>query len=542
VGVGSEKVTAASRAINVRSTGAADTAAAFSKMSIKPVIEIIGLAGRTIEVTCRFGDTALPLQTRKITAEKARETFEFTHIPLDTGFHRLRVIAKVVGKVPKLKSLGGLPTAEKLVQITDREIRLLYVEGKFRYETKYIAQAIGTAERFVLHRRILLQPLRGNKAPPLGEKLDDWLRYHAIIFGDVAATHFTAKQLECIKQVVSEYGKGFCMIGGDKSFGRGGWVNTPIADIMPVDLARSGGNISKDVKPRPTTAGKNAELMQIGKAGQGATEAWACLDSMPGANLLAGVKPAAAVLAETADGKPLIVAQTFGKGRTLAIAFDTTWRWVLSPGEIDTGEMQKRFWRQVGLYLAAPKGNVWIHTDKTTYDLAGLAKGRAVVTITAGVEDAAGLPLPKAALRVKLTGPDGNSIPISLAGDKHIKRGTIGTLSQPGMYSLSAETTSGGKTLTAEHKFQIVQRDIESAEVLANFALLKRMAARGNGKFVPLRDLPELLGKLKLQTHPKTRDVVTTQLLLGPWRWWLISLLIALLLAEWIIRKRKGLV
>ena len=84
------------------------------------------------------------------------------------------------------------------------------------------------------------------------------------------------------------------------------------------------------------------------------------------------------------------------KGRALAIAFDSTWRWVLTPK--DTAELQRRFWRQVALYLAAPKGHIWITTDRAAYDLRRLKRRTRsdVVEVTAGVEDASGLPLTEA--------------------------------------------------------------------------------------------------------------------------------------------------
>jgi uncharacterized membrane protein len=539
VGVGSEKVIASSRALSVQAVGAADTVGAFRRMSIRPVVEAVGLAGRTVKVTCTFGEVNIGSQTRKIDAADARLEFDFTYVPLDAGFHRLRVSAEVVGKKPR--GLAGAPEGEKLVQVTDREIRLLYVEGKFRYETKYIARALGSAERFALDRRVLLQPIRADKSPPLGETLDDWLRYHAIIFGDLSADQFTTKQLECIKKVVGEYGKGFCMIGGAKSFGRSGWRNTPIADILPVDPAASTQQITASVQPKPTAAGRNAALMQIGKKDQSTADAWAKLDPMPGANRLGGVKPAATVLAETADGLPMIVSQRYGKGRTLAIAFDTTWRWVMSPSEDNTAEMQKRFWRQVGVYLAQPKGNVWIHTDKTTYDLADVGKGQKA-PVTAGVEDSQGLPLSDADVHVKLIQPDKKIVPVSLQVADRVRRGLLRIPNMPGLYTLEISATVDGKPLKAEHKFQVLRRDLESAEVLANFDLLKRMVDQSGGRFVPLREFSQLLKSLQAASQPRRRQVNSTRDLLARLRWPIVLLLVALLCGEWILRKKKSLV
>ena len=80
--------------------------------------------------------------------------------------------------------------------------------------------------------------------------------------------------------------------------------------------------------------------MRIGATDQSVSADWAALDLLPGANRLGGVKEIATVLAETPQHEPLIVTQPYGKGRVMAIAFDTTWRWVLS--KKDTADLQRR--------------------------------------------------------------------------------------------------------------------------------------------------------------------------------------------------------
>ena len=95
----------------------------------------------------------------------------FVHVPLQAGFHRVSVTAEAVAKPPgpagsgeAVHDLAGRPSDSKLVHVVDRELRVLYVEGKFRYEAKYIAQALVAARRFTLDRRVLIQGA-GENAP-----------------------------------------------------------------------------------------------------------------------------------------------------------------------------------------------------------------------------------------------------------------------------------------------------------------------------------------------------------------------------------------
>ena len=545
VGVGSEKVTGATRTLSVRDLAAPDEVDAFNRFTIAAAVETMGLANRRVKVTCRFGDEEVGSEELAVTDVRSTHPVRFVHVPLQAGFHRAAVTAEVLGAQPR--DLAGQQRDSKLVHVVDREMRVLYVEGKFRYETKYVAQALAAARRFSLDRRVLLQPLAGKQPAALSESLDDWLAYHAIIFGDVAATHFSRKQLEILRDLVGKYGKGFAMIGGDRSFGRGGWAGTPLADIMPVDLAASAGEIDAPVKVTPTREGQQHDLMRIGEAGLDVAGDWARLDPLPGANRLGGLKPAAEVLAQSPAGEPLIVAQTYGKGRSLAIAFDATWRWVLN--KHDTAELQRRFWRQVALFLAAPKGNVWIVTDKTNYDLRRLKSGAETVGYRAGVEDSHGRPLLSAPVRVTLTDPQGRETKLAPTrpDEKKGEKMYTGRLAPPtagGTYVMKIAAVVAGKELTAEHRFEVIHRDLESLEVLANFGLLRQMADRGGGRFLPLQRLGELLKDLRLTARPEKRDVPVQHRLAAemPYPWFAIAALIALLCAEWAIRKRKGLV
>ena len=224
------------------------------------------------------------------------------------------------------------------------------------------------------------------------------------------------------------------------------------------------------------------------------------------------------------------------------MAFDTTWRWVLSPQADETGPMQKRFWRQVGLYLAAPKGNVWIHTNRTTYDIDALERGTQEVEVTGGVEDSRGQPTAQSDVKITLSAPDEKVSPVELQRGKTMRRGTLPPPTEPGTYVLTITAQVDGQDLTAEQQFRVVRRDRESGEVLANHALLRRMAKAGNGRFVPLRDLSDLLKTLRREIIPQKRRVTTKQYLLDPLRWIILLLVIALLCGEWALRKKKGLV
>lgn len=539
VGVGSETVTGSMRMITVKDLAAPkpgrDEVQRFNLLPITALVDAYGLKDRRIRVTAKFDDEKVGQEI--VTVEAAQQTIpvKFSHVPLASGLHRVTVSAECEESV---SSVAGIPSCSKLVRVVDNELRVLYVEGKFRYESKYITQALVAANRFTVDRRVLLQG-GGADAGGLGEKLEDWLAYHAIIFGDVGPGQFTPRQLEIIKELVGKYGKGFCMIGGTNSLGKGKWAGTPIADIMPVDLDLS-GQIDNDIRVVVTPEGLASEVLKIGEEGQGVAAAWARLPVLPGADRLGGIKPAAVVLARTLQDEPLIVSQNYGAGRTLAIAFDTTYRWVLSVS--DTAELQRRFWRQVALYLSDPKGHVWITTDKASYDLRRLAAGSEAIEVSAGAEDVQGRPIVNGNVSVTLTPPQGTAVPVGMGPREMQLYARLPAPTTAGIYVLKISSSIAGKPISAEHRFEVQNRDLEAMEMLANHKLLRQLAEITGGQFAKLSDVGAMLRELGVTAQPEKVPDITRLGLAEHFHWPMVAIIITLLCLEWALRKRKGLV
>jgi Mg-chelatase subunit ChlD len=60
--------------------------------------------------------------------------------------------------------------------------------------------------------------------------------YDLVIFDNVPAHALTTAQMKMVQSYVRDLGGGFIMIGGDQSFGPGGYYKTPIEETLPVSL------------------------------------------------------------------------------------------------------------------------------------------------------------------------------------------------------------------------------------------------------------------------------------------------------------------
>lgn len=72
--------------------------------------------------------------------------------------------------------------------------------------------------------------------PPEGlpESLADLQNYEILVISNVPATALNARKMDVVRTYVSELGGGLVMIGGDQSFGLGGYYKTVLEEVLPV--------------------------------------------------------------------------------------------------------------------------------------------------------------------------------------------------------------------------------------------------------------------------------------------------------------------
>ena len=70
----------------------------------------------------------------------------------------------------------------------------------------------------------------------LPRSLDDLQRFDLFLLSDVPALSLSREQMELYRTWVSDFGGGFALLGGENSFGVGGYFRTPIETLLPVRL------------------------------------------------------------------------------------------------------------------------------------------------------------------------------------------------------------------------------------------------------------------------------------------------------------------
>jgi Ca-activated chloride channel family protein len=102
---------------------------------------------------------------------------------------------------------------------------ILYVEGD-PGESQYLLNAL-QAEDITVDVRSRTQ---------IPTEYGDFLKYDAIVLSDVSAFSMSDGQLAMMRANVRDRGIGLIMIGGQESFGAGGYMGTPVEEALPVSM------------------------------------------------------------------------------------------------------------------------------------------------------------------------------------------------------------------------------------------------------------------------------------------------------------------
>jgi len=154
--------------------------------------------------------------------------------------------------------------------------------------------------------------------------------FDAVILQDIDARAYGLLQhFAALRQYVIS-GGGLILVGGPSAFSAGGYANTPIQDVLPVELPAVGELVSTGrVTPVYTRVGRAAPMLRELRALLGDA-----LPPMPGFNRIGLPKESALVLWEHPDAgpadasidarMPLLALGEVGDGRSIALALDGT--------------------------------------------------------------------------------------------------------------------------------------------------------------------------------------------------------------------------
>ncbi len=492
-----------------------------------------------------------------VRSTKPDQTLPF-QIPLvapDAGSYELIVRAEPV----EGESVMENNEAVAYLNVRGGGARVLYIEGEPRTEAKFIANALLESSDLQVDRLwIAREPVQ--KWPiDLSRRLSKGV-YDCFIIGDLDSEAIGVQGAKLIADQVAQ-GAGLITLGGYRAYNAGGWDRTPLADVLPIQMFtgnRQGGNDAIDLRnhyvgpvrliPRSTD-----KLLQIGEPGADLSQAWSEMKPLLGANRWDGVKnaPGVKLLAQGDAGQPLIALGTAQQGRVVSLAFDSSYLW-LRQGK---GKEYKQFWRQLVLWcLRREIVEEGIQLTMNQRRLFLQQPSDIVVNWNPGSSEA-DMPASIMMRLWRLGNPqedkpaqeedlgefalqrrDATSMKLKFEGGK-----------QAGRYEWRAKTAgSKGQQLESRLPFIVMDQSIESMQPLPDWQLLSQLAklnASAGGELLVPEQTQEIVRRI-LDRRRQATETQVDNVRLGDTvvdSWLLFLMVAAILVSQWVLRKRWGL-
>ena len=417
-------------------------------------------AGEEIRLRVLDGESVLAVET--IALDPSSPTLA-SEIVFPGGGAGLKEVT-VVLEAPPGDPLPGNNVQSALLDVDRGRYRVLYLEGEPRWEFKFIRRAAAEDDDIELVTWLRTTPRKtyrqGTSDPDeladgFPESLEALYRYDMVILGSLPATSLDDEQHDWLARFVAERGGGLIALAGRHALDNGGWDVKPVAQALPVAIARPADVLSYqrgNYRVHPTDDGLRSVLTDIGGA-ESREGAWETLPMLADHQLLGTPKPGATVILEAFGGierrgadvvvrggpaKPLLVTQPYGYGRTAALATASTWRWRMRTPPEDT--RHSLFWRHLIRHFAGsalPRRRLSLAADGDSLD------------VRVALKNPRFEPLTDTAVTVQVTDPDGESFEVALpriAGESAF--GETISAATPGIYRVEMAGISGSATPT----------------------------------------------------------------------------------------------
>lgn len=438
------------------------------------------------------------------------------------------------------------------VRAVDQRTKVLLLEARPYWDSKFLLRALQrdpnleVTSLFQINEEKAVGIAEGPDKDPLDKPdrlqgvalpktKEDLYKFDCLILGKGIDSLLSSEQLALIRDYVKERGGGV-VFSRARAYG---FDNAALAALEPL------------VWERDSVHGKRFELTPEGKASPAFAFGTALpsdtvireLPEMVSVTKVAQEKSLSVVLARSKQdegGREIatIAYQRYGKGKVMSVGATGLWRWAIMPKELsEYDDIYATFWGQMLRWLVSeseflPGQEVSFRTDRYTYDLDESVQ----LNLRTKFVDTQSLK-PVAIIKT----PAGRQISIALEPDPQ----------SPGSYSARFQPEEEGEFLATLREDPIIQGTQETAPftvysdkvetrlVSADLPLLSELSALTGAETVPL----DLLDTLPAKLTAFERQTATRSKLADAWdRLGVFVALLALVSAEWFIRRRIGMV
>ncbi len=508
---------------------------------IDVTIKSYGYTGLVFPVLLKDSEKLLTAKNIGVQDNPGEVTTSFSFVPTAVGQKNLSIsVPQQVGE-----SMVTNNQIDLSMKVLRDKTRILMVSGSPSMNYRFMRTALKSDPSIDLLSFVILRtpsdilnvrPQEQSLIPfPVTELFGTELpTFDIVIFqnfnhGPYKVTYFLPQLAEYVNG-----GGAFLMIGGDLSFGSGGYAATPLEDVLPVRLNDASDLRIQEFRAVPSAAGAGHPVMDLGQA-----NIWERMPPLGLFNQVQSLQPGSLVLLEHPFERlghqraPLLVLREVGRGRSAALLTDGAWRWnFVHAGAGGSPRTYHRLFNNLLRWLIQDSGlqAISLRADRAQY-----------------------LPDEPVRLSIRLhgqsSGAHGRLQLLDAVTRKPIERRTVeldeggrtelelGPLA-PGAYLARFEATDGpGSSDSAEDAFVVAGASRERILPVPRPELLERIAAGTGGRSSDV-DRGSLDG-IEIDERQRYRvEASTTRPLLG--RFWMLAALVLVLAAEWWLRRRWG--
>ena len=556
-----------------------------SPVALTARIRAEGLAGEEVALEVLENSRPVAATSFAVAAPRDEHSLRLEFVPRREGWLHYRARVRLSGSEAERRARDPIAAdniGDFLVDNRTRTYRILYFGGRPSWENKFLRRALDLDPQLALsslirvsgaERKFVFQGRSASLSNPLFEGFDEALNaprydeavflrlglqqtelaagypleagdlfpYHLVIWGDIERAFFSQGHLELTRDFVARRGGSFLLTGGPRSLAEGGYARTPIETMLPISLGRAdehGAHLRTPFHPRPTIEGLFEGVWALDPDPRRNEAIWASLPPLYGINRLATTRIGATVLAQVAapgslDGQPLFAWQRYGEGTCAVLATGATWPLHMLAQDEDAS--YQRFWRQLvrGLLKDVPDPAL-LRAGAEDLHLGDVRQLQFLV------HDSLFTRREGLVARIDLTDADGGrrALPVEESIEEAGLYAAEFNPQQAGVHllHLTARDPSGATVGTLEQAVLVHPDDRELRRSRYKPALLRDIAARSGGRFVPLAELDELAAQIPRTDSQRPRQDRFHLWHLSPF----YALLVALFAVEWYLRRKQG--
>jgi len=312
----------------------------------------------------------------------------------------------------------------RLVNVTQKQLRILYFEGEPRWDFKFIRRALidtddptilrTTQNKTYTQSTGLPSPNRTGIEDGFPTKPEDLFQYDGLIIGSVEANYFSPTQQQMIKDFADKRGGGVLFTAGRFALNDGGWAGSPMAEMLPLRLPNEKTFTRDFAEASLTEAGRENPITRLEENRDANLARWKKMPELANYSTMGAPKPGAVVLMDVTEAghrpSPLLAIENYGHGRTAILATEGTWRWKMLQDHTDTTDFT--FWKQLMRWLVTETPG-----EVTTSTPHQVLSDDTRVPLRAVVRNKTYDPVAGATVQASITRPDGGTSVVELKPD-----------------------------------------------------------------------------------------------------------------------------